>query len=317
MHPSALSTRAVSLEKILGQINADVYVGYNIDTLMPIHRVASKKGALTVFDCQEFYSDMGDWQTAADRKIIAAVEKRYLSKCDLLFAASDQMAIEIASVYKLRRPLALYNTPPRETELEPIKEERFTLYWRNSTIDLGSRGLGDVIAALEFLPAEIVLHLQGHLPPDGGMRLRRIIEAKGLSSRVVLHAPYLPQEAVKAASRYTIGLCLEQASNRNQLLTVSNKMFDYFMAGLAVVASDLPGLRDVVQRSQGGILYEAGNSQDLAEKITRLYEDRVLTRRLASNARTFALAEGNLEHELNKLRTAFLDLVKPSLVQVA
>ena len=89
------------------------------------------------------------------------------------------------------------------------------------------------------------------------------------------------------------------------------------MAGLAVVASDLPGLRDVVQRSQGGILYEAGNSQDLAEKITRLYEDRVLTRRLASNARTFALAEGNLEHELNKLRTAFLDLVKPSLVQVA
>ena len=316
MHPSVLSTRAVELEKVLEKIDADVYVGYNIDTLMPIQRVASKKGALTVFDCQEYYSDMGG-QTDNDKRIIATIEQRYLSRCDLVLAASNEMADEIARSYKISRPLPLYNAAPKETELESEKERSFSLYWRNSTIDLGQRGLGDAISALSLVPEEIVLHVQGNLPADGGLSLRNMIEARGLSHRVFQHAAYAPRDAVKAASRYTVGLCLEQATNRNQRLTVSNKMFDYLMAGLPVIASNVPGLRDVIERSNGGLVYEAGNSRDLANKIQRLYDDSGLLNRLAVNARSFALAEGNLEHELAKLKAAFLELVEPASRRVA
>jgi len=317
MDPSVLSTRAVELERLLERLDADVYLGYNIDTLIPIQRVAHKKGALTVFDCQEFYSDMGSWQTEKDKRIIRSIERRYLAQCDLVLAASNQMADEIADAYKIPRPLPLYNAAPTEVQLKSEKEPGFTLYWRNSTVDLGQRGLGDVIAALSLLPEEIVLHLQGNVPADGGKRLRGMIAANGLSQRVFQHAPYAPRDAVKAASRYTVGLCLEQATNRNQLLTVSNKMFDYLMAGLPVIASDLPGLRNVIDSSGGGLLYQPGNPQDLANKIQRLYTDRSLLKRLAVNARSFALAEGNLENELAKLKKAFVRLLEPAPRRVA
>ena len=72
-------------------------------------------------------------------------------------------------------------------------------------------------------------------------------------------------------------------------------MFDYMMAGLAVLASDLPGLNDVIRRSKGGLLYQSGQSEDLAAKLMKLYADRALLAELAANARSFALREGNLE----------------------
>jgi glycosyltransferase involved in cell wall biosynthesis len=299
LHPSSITVRGFALDNVLQSVDADIFVGYNIDALLPIHRAARKKQALTIFDCHEFYSDMGDWQTPLDRKLIEALERKCLPDCDLVLAASERMAEEFASVYGIRRPLTLYNVPPKEQELAE-KQDGFSLYWRNLTIDVGQRGLGEAIAALKLLPKEIVLHVQGKLPADGGARLRHAIEQSGVNERVVIHPPYESQEAVFIASRYTIGLCLEQAVNRNHEVTVSNKMFDYLMAGLPVIASDLPGLRHVVERSKAGVLYRPGDAEDLAEKIMALYRDRERLDQLGGNARKFALSEGNLEHEMTK-----------------
>jgi len=285
VHPSALSTRALELEAMLKKLDADVYVGYNIDTLMTIHRVGSKKNAFTIFDCQEFYSDMGDAQSPLDRKIISAIERRYLPMCDLVLAASDEMADELAREYKIRRPLPLYNVPPVETNAAQKNETGFSLYWRNTTLDLGHRGLGDAIAALKLLPEDITFHIQGNLPTDGGKRLFDTIEKNDLSSRVIVHPPYVPHKAVSAASAYTLGLCLEQATSRNHLLTVSNKMFDYFMAGLPVIASDLAVFREV-----GGDAADyspVANVGAWSEKVIVLLEERLKNpdRSLARRAR--------------------------------
>lgn len=310
LYPSALSTRAIGLEKLLKGIDADVYIGYNIDTLLPIYRVAKDKRSLIIFDCQEYYSDMGEWQTPLEKEIIRCVESKCLPACHLVLTASDQLADELAKVYGIRRPLPLYNAPHIEVNLPEKDDSKFSLYWRNLSIGLGQRGLDDALAALKLLPEEITLHIQGKLPFDGGRKLRRKINELGLAERVVIHPPYMPHEAVIVGSRYTVGLCPERGGFRNQELTVSNKMFDYFMAGLAVIASDLPGLRDVITRSGGGLLFKSECPEDLAQKILTLYEDRELLARLASNARAFALSQGNLEHEMEKLRPAFSSLLK-------
>ena len=60
------------------------------------------------------------------------------------------------------------------------------------------------------------------------------------------------------AAPHTIGLCLERKGPANHEYTVSNKMFDYMMGGLAVVSADLKGLHSVIKRSGGGVLFEPG-----------------------------------------------------------
>jgi glycosyltransferase involved in cell wall biosynthesis len=305
----ALSTRALGLESMLREVKADVYLGYNIDTLVPISRAAARTGALTIFDCQEFYSDMGHWQTDFEKRLIESIERRYLPECALVLAASDELANELARVYQISRPLPLYNVPPGEPQLDRKKEAGFTLYWRNSSINLNQRGLGDGLKALSLLPSDVRLHVQGRLSEEDHAQLERVTQELGVRERVVVHPPYQPHEAITVAAPYRIGLCLEQSGCRNHDLTVSNKMFDYMMAGLAVIASDLPGLRDVIGRSGGGLLYRRDDAEDLAAKLRSLYDDRELLDQLAARARAFALSEGNLEFEMKKLQAAFSALV--------
>jgi hypothetical protein len=102
-------------------------------------------------------------------------------------------------------------------------------------------------------------------------------------------------------------VCLERPGIRNHELTVSNKMFDYHMAGMAVISSDMPSLTQVLRQSRGGLTYRAGEHEDLARVIRCLYEDRSRYEQLSNNARSFALREGNLDHEMAKLQAVLRD----------
>jgi len=54
--------------------------------------------------------------------------------------------------------------------------------------------------------------------------------------------------------------------------------------GTCVIASDVPGLRDSVIDGETGILYEYGNIEQLAQKISHLLHDQQLRKRLSDNA---------------------------------
>lgn len=308
--PNLLSIQAKELEKLMRNTNADVYIGYSIDLLFPLYKIARDKNVIIIFDCMEFYSDMGDSQTCVDKKVIQCLERQCLSACNLVLASSEEMADELTKVYGIKKPLALYNAPPPHTDIPAKPNVGVSLYWRNSTINIGQRGLDDAFIALKQVPEDIMLHIQGGLPADGGRALRKRIEELNLSKRVFIHPPYQPHEAIIAASPYSIGLCLERGGIRNHELTVSNKIFDYLMAGLAVIASDMPGLRNIVNRSKGGLLFKSGDPDDLAQKILLLHQNRNLLKEFSLNARSFALREGNLEHEMKKFTSAFSELIE-------
>jgi glycosyltransferase involved in cell wall biosynthesis len=292
---------------MLKEAKADVYLGHYIDTLLPVWRVSRQRGAIAMFDSMEFHSGMGESQRPIERQLIRAIEKRCLPDCSLVLASSEEMAELLAEEYGINRPLPLYNVPPVESELAPKLGNNLHLYWRNSIIGLGERGLDEALVALTKLPADVVLHLQGRRQMDGGRGVSARIRELGVEDRVMFHPPYLPHEAVKEAAPYDIGLCLERGGVRNHEVTVSSKMFDYHMAGLAIIASDLPGLHTIITRSGGGILFQPGSAEDLAEKILIFYKDRQMLKRLATNARAFALREANQKLEEQKFVTAFRD----------
>ena len=304
-HTGALNTRFLGFGRFLDRVEADVYFAHNVETLLPVCETAQERGAVPMFDSMEFHSDMGDSQNQLDREIITQIERRCLPQCALVLASSEEMAIALADAYRIPRPLALYNVPPIDPNCHVCEHDGLSLYWRNAVLGFGQRGLQDILSALQNLPEDVVLHLQGRLPADGGTELRARIESLGLDGRVVVHGPYSPPEAVRIASKYCVGLCLEHAGIRNHELTVSNKMFDYLMGGLVVVASDLPSLRGVIERSGGGLCFEPGNPADLAAKILELRNDRPLRLRLAAKARAYAIGIANREKEMARFQEAF------------
>lgn len=299
--PELLSPSIGGLVKKLQEVEADVYFAHNIELLLPAFQ-ATPQGGLLIFDCMEFYSDMGEGQTRQFQQAVATLEANLLPRCRLVTTSSPQVGKAYEKAYGIKSTLSLYNCPSIVPDLVPGPRQPLRLYWRNSVLGFSQRGLADALDVLMELPEEITLHLQGRMALDGGKALRTEISRRGLRDRVQIHPPHGPDEAVAAASAHTVGLCLERDVNTNHKLTVSNKIFDYMMAGLAVVASDLPGLRDVVVRSQGGLLFEPGSVSSLKKKILQLHHDPSRLEWLRSNARNYSLREGNREFQMKILK---------------
>jgi len=65
----------------------------------------------------------------------------------------------------------------------------------------------------------------------------------------------------------------------------SNSLIEAMQAGVAVVASDIPGNRDLVENGRSGLLVTVGDRADFARKTQMLLEDRDLARRLGEAAK--------------------------------
>lgn len=309
--PAVLGTRAVGLARVLSRIKADLYIAHNVETLLPAAMAASANRARLVFDCMEFYADMGDTQSANAAAATARIETAVLPRCDLVLATSESLAEALTVTYKIVKPLVLQNVPPI-TPMLPAKPARrgLRLYWRNSVIGFGQRGLDDALVAMTLLPSDVLLSLQGRLPLDDGHAVRSRIAELGLVDRVILLPPYAPGQAVASAALHDCGLCLERRGPANHEYTTSNKLFDYMMAGLAVIVPDLDGLARAVKCATAGLIYQAGSPKSLAENILVIYRDPSLLTQFAKASRAYAMQYGNAEHEMKKFKQALLACVE-------
>ncbi len=313
LRTALLSTRSIGLERMLLAERADLYFGFNIDTLLPVYHAAKAGGALFMFDCHEIHAEMPHEQSDVERAGIRSAQRLCLPQAALVSAASPQAAEYIERDCGIQGVLPLLNSAPLE-EITPHEQgSEFTLYWRNSTIDLGMRGLDDVLNAMPLLPRDVILYLQGHPSLSHKGRAEGRIRELGIQDRVRILPPFRMHEAVRTAVPYSAGLSLESPASINLNLTTSNKFFEYAMAGLAIVSTKTAGHRDLVTSAQLGLLYESGDAEDLARQIRRLYDDRALLASMRANARRYAEGEGNLQFQMRRFRDAFRERVLPLL----
>jgi glycosyltransferase involved in cell wall biosynthesis len=294
------------LRRVVGNIAADLYVGHNVGALPILSDLKARFGGLTVYDNMEVYSGM-DEQSGLEQQRIRAIEKAFIPTCDLVLTTTEMMNEFLVREYGLKKCVCVYNCPPITQELG-AKLGGFHLYWRNTVIGLGGRGLDDVLRALVLLPKDVILHLQGR-STGGTDGVHRLASSLKVSDRVRFHDPYEPEQAVAMAAPYSVGLCLERNTCKNNQLTASNKIFDYHMAGLAVVCSDMPALCQIVQSSRAGLTFKNANPDDLCRAILRLYSDKELLIEKQRNARLFAVEFGNEERQMNLLMSQIDELV--------
>ncbi len=304
----SLNAHLGSLKAAITDSRPDIIMAHNIDTLYPAYLSSIECSAKLIFDSMEFHSNMGDGQEESVVDRIRRIESLCLPKCSLVTTVGKHAADLLMKHYPIRNTLALRNVPRKIDSLVSNKLPGFNLYWRNSVLGLGQRGLGDAIEALASLPDEIKLHLQGRLTEEHNCAIQQLAMRLGVLGRIVIHPPFQLGKAIEEASRFSVGLCLEHSGILNHEIALSNKVFDYHMAGLAVVGSDLPAMSSLIAQSQGGIVFRAGDVSSLREAIIKLYESPELLSQLGNNARKYALENANLENEMIAFKKELLKL---------
>ncbi len=219
-----------------------------------------------VYEAHEVFSD-----TAAPEKRAAhfAMEARVMQRAALVLANSAATAQRLKDLHG-ERPVEVLHNGVDWPERFPDKD------WAHAAqhiIYAGSffawKGVSDLVLASNVLPGCRITLLGG----SAEQVAREQSRASGIGAQIEFKGHTAHAEVANALAQACIAV-LPNRDDPDSRFTSPIKLFEYMAAGCAVVASDLPALRDVLADDEA-IWVKAGDPADLAAGIRRLVDDPV------------------------------------------
>jgi glycosyltransferase involved in cell wall biosynthesis len=173
------------------------------------------------------------------------------------------------------------------------------------------KGVDVLLDALAQVPEVGGVIVGGHEAEPDRRRLEDRAAALGLSARVTFVGVVARGDVPGWLARGDILALPNPASALSTHSTSPLKLFEYMAAGRAIVASDLPSIREILTDDISAVLVAAGDAAALAAGIRRLAGDAALRARLAAAAKA-AAAEYSWDRRAARLETLFTDVVSAS-----
>lgn len=241
----------------LGNSLKPVSISAHSITVLPIAYVLSRLvGAELIYDTHELETEV-EGLAGFKKRTLKLLERALIRKCSKVFVVSQGIANWYASEYGIDHPTVLYNAPfsyPEAIAKGSKFKERFNLR-DDQVIFLYQGGLssgrGVKLILDSFLnriddSAVIVFMGYGELEAD--------IKKAELSSRnVFFHEAVSANKVLDYTSSADIGIHIIKNTCLNHYHCMPNKLFEYAMASLPVIVSDVYDMRTVVTEHGMGI----------------------------------------------------------------
>ncbi len=278
----------------------DVIHANDLETLPAGYLLAKELHSRLVYDAHELYAEHEPDPPRIARAMLARIERGLARRADAVVTVSEPLAEELRRRLRVE-PIVVLNAPELD-EREPPEPGAGPLRAVYQGAFGTGRRLDDLFEAVRRAPSvQLTLRvnrstreeLEGVLPAD-------------LRERVSVEDPVPPSEVVTALHGHHVGVLFDRPLTRNAELSSPNKLFEYLMAGLAVVAPDLPGLRWLADEELG-ILFEAGSPESFGQALESLAADPDRLAQLRTNARRAAVERYNAEAQRAALARAWGD----------
>lgn len=246
----------------------DLAIAHSATTLW-VARELMKRETKVAVDFEDWFSKEHVAIAWHPDRVVARLEREVLTGASYATCTSEAMAEAIGKVYG-RRPEVIYNAFPLAEAPEPAAEpgpEGPKMLWISQALGPG-RGLELLAEALGHCEPKFTVTLVGN--PQGNY-------AKKLYSRfpsawrkkVKIQKQLKNSEVLKIIANHHVGLALEQNNTDNHDLTVSNKLLQYLLCGLAVAATDTAGQKEIA--IQAGDAIQVCGTEDPAGLAKILY----------------------------------------------
>lgn len=261
--------------------SADLYIVHNPQSTW-VGRELIARGLPVAADFEDWYSED---LLPADR---AYVPTEFLRECEraVLQAAlystttSHAMSDALTAAFDCASPFVVYNSFPATegAAVDGLVLDRSDLslpsvIWFSQVAGPG-RGLETLIDSLKHLRTPMAIHIRGNC--EDGYREELMARAPDeWRDRIVFHSQVPHADLPSRLAEHDVGFAGDLPLSQSRNLTITNKILQYMLAGLPVVASDTKGHREVASRSPAAVsLFEAGNPKSLAETLEKVVADR-------------------------------------------
>ena len=233
----------------------------------------------------------------ADRVIVVVDEAKeriinYRISKDKIFVVSNMVDIEY------------FNSVKIDEEIINRYQEKFVISY------LGKfgpdRGIDVIIKAMKYLQIRNVKLL---FVGTGNQNYEEYLKNLAVTCKIEKSVEFAGWQPFSKVPSYieASDICLiPHKKNPHTDATIPHKLFQYMLMGKPVIVSNCQPLKRVVEETNSGLVFEAGDEKDLADKVIALYRDRNLRENLGKNGRDAVLKRYNWQRESEKL----LDLYK-------
>ena len=240
---------------------------------------ARKYSARVAYDVRELYPHV---PATVGRPWVRAfwhlLEQRYIRRANAVMTIGDAIADRLAGTYGVDRPAVLYSIPDRESLVLPPSPlvpdlDPGTVVVLHQGHMMKERGCEQLVEAMQEVEGAVLVFLGG-----GPLRpaLQKQAEDAGIAHRVRFVDPVPSDRLLAHTASADLGVTPLQDTCLNRRFALPNKLFEYLMAGLPVIASDLPEIRRVVAPHEVGILVEPGDHTALVAALRRAVAQKPL-----------------------------------------
>lgn len=253
---------------------ADLFYGGTSGALAAVAAAARHARRPYGLDLEDLHTAESDAADAPRQHALAArVLSRVLPNAAFVTTSAPLIADAYTAAFGVR-PVVIHNTFPLPAAPPPLSAGLpIRLYWFSQTVG-PRRGLEEAIRAAGLAGVDAVLTVRGLAAPAVARDLRQLVAEVAPRLRLEVAPPIPPDYLAEDARKHHIGICGETSPVQNRQRCLTNKLFTYLQAGLAVALAATPAhVRFAAGLGPGACVYPADDPARLAAWLAALARD--------------------------------------------
>ncbi len=238
---------------------------------LPIGFIVKKfynKDIKVVYDAHEYETETNGLQ-GVQKTLVKKLEKFLIKYADEVICVSDAIATEYVKLYGIKKPSLVLNTPLyKEIKKKDLFRKNLNI-GKDKTIFLYqgsiSRGRGVEIVIESFKAIEdtnAVILFMGY-----GELEEYVKEIAKKQKNIYFYPAVSPDILLDYTSSADFGISTIEDTCLSYRYCLPNKMFEYMMADIPLIVSNLPEMRRVVEQNRVGVVAKENTPEGLKEAI--------------------------------------------------
>jgi glycosyltransferase involved in cell wall biosynthesis len=301
---------AIILLRELVFTKADIYFAEDIYTLPFVTIIARARRAKLYYNSRELYPFIGGLRNRPKiQSLVTKIEKYFIKKVELVLTTGKLDSEFLENFYGISNTLVIRNIPLYQQpfakinfrKLYNIADDKIILLYQGVLLE--GRGIPLILNAMSNLPQTYLILLG-----DGEQKenFQKLADDLVISNRVIFAGTILQKDLINYTSGADVGLSLIENISVSYYHALPNKLFEYIMAGLPVLCSDLPQMKEINDIYKVGESINIEVDENIFLILKKWCEEPNLLAEYRNNC-SLAAKELNWQKEYEGVRKRLLD----------